>query len=59
MKLGFIGTGNLAAFFVEGLHRAGADDDITVSPRNAAKAEDLKTRFGVAIASNEEIARPV
>jgi pyrroline-5-carboxylate reductase len=49
-SLGFIGTGNLAAFFVEGLGRAGSPYAITVSPRNAAKAADLRARFGVAVA---------
>jgi pyrroline-5-carboxylate reductase len=55
-KLGFIGTGNLAAFFVEGLKRAGAPYDIMVSPRNAAKARELQSRYGVAIAANQDIA---
>ena len=55
-RLGFIGTGHLASFFVEGLARARADYDIMVSPRNTAKAEDLRRRFGVAIAENQAIA---
>lgn len=55
-KLGFIGTGHLASFFVEGLARAGADYEITVSPRNLSKAAALRLRFGVAIAQNQEIA---
>ena len=55
-KLGFIGTGHLASFFVEGLARVKADYEITVSPRNAAKAEELKQRFGVTIAENQQIA---
>jgi pyrroline-5-carboxylate reductase len=54
--LGFIGTGHLASFFVEGLQRVHAGYDITVSPRNHAKAADLRLRFGVKIASNQEIA---
>ena len=41
MKLGFIGTGNLAGFFVEGLSKAKAPYEITVSARNAEKARDL------------------
>ena len=57
MKLGFIGTGALASFFVEGLHRAGAGYDIMVSPRNADSAADLVRRFGVAIGENAEIVR--
>ena len=55
-KLGFIGTGHLAGFFVEGLKRANADYEIMVSPRNAAKARDLQQRFGVTIAGNQDIA---
>lgn len=55
-RLGFIGTGHLATFFVEGLTRVGADYEITVSPRNLAKAVALRLRLGVKIASNQEIA---
>ncbi len=54
-KLGFIGTGHLAGFFVEGLKRVNAPYEIMVSPRNASKARDLQQRFGVAIASNQDI----
>jgi pyrroline-5-carboxylate reductase len=54
--LGFIGTGHLASFFVEGLSRVDAGYDIMVSPRNAARASDLAHRFGVAIAENQQIA---
>ena len=56
MKLGFIGTGNLAGFFVEGLSKAKAPYEITVSARNAEKARDLHQRFGVTSAANQEIA---
>lgn len=56
MRLGFIGTGHLAGFFVEGLVRAKVPYDITVSPRNAAKARELQQRFGVNIADNQSIA---
>lgn len=56
IRLGFIGTGSLASFFVEGLSRAGADYEITVSPRNAEKAHGLRQRFGVSIAENQHIA---
>lgn len=55
-SLGFIGTGSLASFFVEGLARAGAGEVIMVSPRNAEKAENLRRRFGVTIAENQHIA---
>lgn len=57
MRLGFIGTGALASFFVAGLTRAGAGYDIMVSPRNAGRAADLARRFGVAIGENAEIVR--
>jgi len=53
-SLGFIGTGHLAAFFVAGLSRAAAPYAITVSPRNADVAEDLRARFGVAIAPDNQ-----
>ena len=56
-SLGFIGTGNLAGFFVEGLRRINAAYAISVSPRNAAKAAELRARFGVTIAAdNQQIA---
>lgn len=55
-RLGFIGAGHLATFFVEGLTRVAADDEIIVSPRNIARAADLRLRLGVKIASNQEIA---
>lgn len=55
-SLGFIGTGSLAGFFVEGLSRAAAGYEIMVSPRNAEKAESLRRRFGVTIAGNQHIA---
>ncbi len=54
--LGFIGTGSLACYFVEGVSRAGGGWTITVSPRNARKAESLRLRFGVTIAENQDIA---
>jgi pyrroline-5-carboxylate reductase len=51
MSLGFIGTGTLAAAIVEGL----AGGDILVSPRGAAFAADLASRFaGVKVAPNNQ-----
>jgi pyrroline-5-carboxylate reductase len=45
-KLGFIGTGNITAALVEGFCTLpGCVYDITVSPRNAAKAQFLAARF--------------
>lgn len=55
-KLGFIGTGHLAGFFVEGLSRTGVDYEIMVSPRNVDKANELRKRFGVTVAQNQDIA---
>ena len=56
-RLGFIGTGHLASFFVEGLKRAGADYAITVSERNREHSAHLKQAYGVAVAStNQQIA---
>lgn len=46
MKLGFIGTGNIAAALVEGFCTLPACRyDILVSPRNADKAQRLAARF--------------
>ncbi|MDA0702470.1 MAG: NAD(P)-binding domain-containing protein [Proteobacteria bacterium] len=46
MAIGFIGTGRIAAAMVEGLCGAGgAGERIVVSPRGAAVARDLATRF--------------
>ena len=46
MKLGFIGTGNIAAALVEGFCTLPARPyDITVSPRNSKKAQGLAARF--------------
>lgn len=53
--LGFIGTGHLASFFIEGLVRAGAGYAITVSSRNAATAESLRCRYGVGVAGNQQV----
>ncbi len=54
-SIGFIGTGSLAAYFVEGLCREGSAWKLMVSPRNAEKAKNLRRRFGVTIAGNQEI----
>lgn len=52
--VGFIGTGHLTSFLVEGLKRAGADHTITVSPRNRKRAAALKQRFSVAVAADNQ-----
>lgn len=55
--VGFIGTGHLAAFLVEGLDRAGRPCDIVLSPRGRETAARLARDFGAAVAhSNEAIA---
>jgi len=45
MRLGFIGTGAIAAAIIEGLCAVDRDHAITVSPRNADVAADLAARF--------------
>lgn len=52
MRLGFIGTGTIAASIIEGLCTAGTEHSITVSPRNAEVAADLAARF-----TNVQVAR--
>jgi pyrroline-5-carboxylate reductase len=45
MRLGFVGTGAIAAAIVEGLCSTQPDRQIILSPRNAATAADLAARF--------------
>src|SRR5262245_4739042 len=45
MRLGFVGTGTIAAAIIEGLFAADGAHSITVSPRNAEVAADLAARF--------------
>jgi pyrroline-5-carboxylate reductase len=52
--VGFIGTGHLAGFLIEGLRGASFDGGIVVSPRNSDKAAWLKREFGVAIATSNQ-----
>lgn len=55
--LGFIGTGNLASFMIEGLAKAGAPYAITVSERSKQASASLRNRYGVNVAaSNQNIA---
>ena len=54
MRLGFLGTGDIAATLVRGLH--GQDHQILVSPRNADVAARLASEVpGLMIAPNEEV----
>jgi len=53
-QVGFIGTGHLAGFFVQGLRRAEAPFEITVSPRNAMKAAQLAREFSVSVAADNQ-----
>lgn len=54
MRIGFLGTGAIAAALVQGLR--GQDHRILVSPRNAATAAMLAaTEPGVSIAPNEQV----
>src|SRR5262245_11322678 len=41
MTLGFVGTGTITAAMVRGLHRAGFDRPLVLSPRNAELAAKL------------------
>lgn len=54
IRAGIIGTGHLAGFLVEGCNRTGAPYRFVVSPRSAAKAAELRHRFGVEIASSNQ-----
>lgn len=45
MKLGFVGCGTIAAAMIAGLHDAGWQEAITVSPRNAEVATTLAQRY--------------
>jgi pyrroline-5-carboxylate reductase len=54
VTLGFIGTGHLASFFVEGLARAGADYAITVSTRNTGHSAALQRKFGVKVSADNQ-----
>lgn len=54
MRLGFLGTGEIAAAMVRGL--AGQGHDIRVSPRNADMAERLAAELpGVAVTANDRV----
>ena len=54
MRVGFIGTGEIAAAMVEGL--SGRGHELLVSERNGAVAADLNTRFSdVVVAANEDV----
>jgi pyrroline-5-carboxylate reductase len=56
VTLGFIGTGHLASFFVEGLNRVKADYAVTVSARNTGHSAELQRKFGVMVsADNQQI----
>lgn len=56
MRIGFIGTGNIAVAMVRGLCRANpAPERVLVSPRNAAKAAALADEFPqVAVAADNQ-----
>jgi pyrroline-5-carboxylate reductase len=57
MRLGFVGTGTITAAIVRGLQRAGYDQQILLSPRNADLAAKLAAAWSrVQIASsNQEV----
>ena len=53
-KLGFIGTGHLASYTIAGLRRAGDQRDITLSPRNAEKAQQLSSQYDCRVAASNQ-----
>ena len=58
MKLGFIGTGNIASAVIEGFCTADINDlVIYLSPRNEAQSKQLATQFAAVarMASNQEV----
>ena len=54
MTIGFIGVGHMAGFLVSGLRRAGLEEDIFLSPRNAARARRLAERFDCHVAGDNQ-----
>lgn len=58
-RLGFIGTGAITAFFIEGLIASGRKNPIIVSPRSEKTSEELAARFETVrrASSNAEVAR--
>ena len=52
MKIGILGTGNLAAYLVQGAQQGG--HQFVLSPRGAAKAADLAARFGCTVAASNQ-----
>jgi pyrroline-5-carboxylate reductase len=52
MKIGILGTGNLAAYLVQGAQSGG--HSFLLSPRGADKAADLVKRFGCAVADTNQ-----
>lgn len=57
MSLGFVGTGTITAAMVRGLQRAGSEQEILLSPRNAELAAKLAAAYGVVriAASNQAV----
>lgn len=57
--LGFIGTGTIAAAFIEGLVASGRSNPILVSPRSERHSQELAARFATVTraASNADVAR--
>lgn len=55
MRLGFVGTGTIAAAMIEGLATGPGCEPILISPRNAKIAADLAGRFAnVTVAENNQ-----
>ena len=57
MKIGFIGTGNMAGALVRALRKTVDADQVLLSNRTRAKAEKLAEEVGAQVCDNELIAR--
>ncbi|GAA0675150.1 pyrroline-5-carboxylate reductase [Kitasatospora atroaurantiaca] len=57
-KIAFLGTGKIGEALLSGLLRAGKDPaDVMVTARRPERAEELVTRYGVAVVTNAEAAK--
>ena len=52
--IGIIGTGQLAEYIITGIHKVNAPYEFIVSPRSKAVSLNLKNRFRVKIAKDNQ-----
>lgn len=52
--IGIIGTGQLAKYIITGIHKVSAPYRFIVSPRSKEVAKELKNKFQVDIANNNQ-----